>query len=98
PLAHMSEEIKQGLPETADVRDDHGLGVTLKLQPAQLFGELFQSSDAAGQRDKGVGALEHQPLALVHATDNEIVRETSQETLPAHQEVRNDACGVAAIG
>ena len=43
-----------------------GLRVAAELLPGHLLDQFLQRADAAGQRDEGVGALEHQPLALVH--------------------------------
>ena len=62
----MREQREQRLPETVDVGEQHRLGVPAELLPGQLLDQFLQRADAAGQRHERVGALEHQPLALMH--------------------------------
>ena len=56
-----------------------------------LLDQFLQRADAAGQRDERVGALEHQPLALVHVgrDDHSCTRVSAFSR--ARQKVRNDA-------
>ena len=46
--------------------------------------EFLQGSDTPRKRDEGVGALEHQPLALMHVADNEAFLNFRQEMFPVH--------------
>ena len=43
-----------------------GLRVLAELRPGHLLDQFLQRADAAGQGDEGIGALEHQALALMH--------------------------------
>ncbi len=41
-----------------------------ELGPGQNLAKLFERAEAARQRDKGVGELRHESLALVHGADD----------------------------
>ena len=65
-----AKRVQQRAPEAADVGQHNGLGVTAELNPAQLFDEFLQCADATGERNEGVGALEHNALARMHVGDD----------------------------
>ena len=67
-----------------------------KLRPGHLLDHLLKRADAARQRDKGVGLLEHALLALVHvARDDQIAARVGVLTIL--QKCRNDADHLAAV-
>ena len=72
------EQGEQRPPEAADVGDQHRLGMTRELDPGHLLDEFFQRADAAGQRDEGVRALEHQALAGVHVGHDDVLLRRAQ--------------------
>ena len=43
-----------------------GLRVLVELRPGHHLDHLLERADAAGERDEGVGALEHDALPLMH--------------------------------
>ena len=55
-----------GSQKPVDVGEQDRFGVAAELLPGQLLDQFFQRADAAGQGHERIGALEHQPLALVH--------------------------------
>ena len=61
-----SSSAHSGSQKRVDVGDQDRLLVPAELRPGHLLDQFLQRADAAGQRDEGVGALEHHPLALVH--------------------------------
>src|SRR6266436_8205721 len=67
----MIEEGAQRCPVAADVDEQDRLVVQLKLFPADDLEHLIERSDAARQDREGIGALGHQPLALVHTVDDD---------------------------
>ena len=68
-----------------------------ELRPGQLLDQFFQRADAAGQRDEGVGALEHDALALVHVGRDDHLVGAFERQFARLQEFRNDADDLAAV-
>ena len=74
-LLHVVEQRAERIPEAFDVGDQDRLLVAAELRPGELLDQFLQRADAAGQRHEGVGALEHDALALVHvAGDDHLLR------------------------
>ena len=59
--------------------------------PRQHLEEFLEGADAARQHHKGIGALEHLILALVHGLDHHGLGQRRMARLAAHQESRDDA-------
>src|SRR5215813_9203743 len=57
-------------PIAVDVQEQDRLVMQLQLPPGQHLERLVERPETAGQDDEGVGQLEHQALALVHAGDD----------------------------
>ena len=56
-LPHMSQQNQKRLPEIFDVEHQNGFAVLAELRPSELFHQLFQCADPAGQSDEGIGAF-----------------------------------------
>jgi hypothetical protein len=95
-LAHVIEQLDQRLPETVDVGQQHRLLVPAELRPRQLLDQLLQRADAAGQGDEGVGAVEHDLLALMHVAGDDHLGVASEGKLPRPEELRDHADDLAA--
>ena len=95
--SHMDEQREQGFPETRNVRDQDRLGVAAELLPRQLLDQFLQRADSAGQRHECVGALEHQPLALVHIGRDDHFLNAIKGVFADGEEVRDDARHGAAV-
>ena len=92
-----SSSAHSGSQKPLDVGEQDRLLVAAELRPGHLLDQLFQRADAAGQRDEGVGALEHDALALVHvARDDQLLR-VAAGVLAVGQEFRDDAGHLAAV-
>ena len=80
-----------------DVAKQDRLVVETELAPRNDLDRLVQRAKATGQRDEGVGKLEHPPLAAVHTIGHDQLAHTVMRHLAAGQEVRNHP-GHAASG
>ena len=87
----MREEGEQRPPESGDIGDQNRFGVSLQLRPGKLLDEFLERADAPGKRDKCVGALEHQLLALMHVVNDDELLRRLQSMLLADKEGRDDA-------
>ena len=70
-----------------------------ELSPGHHLDDLLDRADAARQRHKGVGFLEHLVFALVHVVGDEQFVEPVKRSfggLPVDEEARNDAGYLAA--
>ena len=90
-LLHVIEQRAERVPEALDIGDQDRLLVAAELRPGELLDQLLQRADAARQRHEGVGALEHDALALVHVAGDDPLLHARQHVLAVDQEVRNDA-------
>jgi hypothetical protein len=71
---HVLDEDEHRVPETGDIGEHDRLAVMAELRPGHDLDDLLDGPDAAGQRHKGVGFLEHRVFALVHVLgDDEVV-------------------------
>ena len=68
---NMIEKGAQRGPVAVDVDEQDRLVVQPKLLPADDLQHLVESSDPARQYRKAIRLLGHQPLALVHAADDD---------------------------
>ena len=67
-----------------------------ELGPGELFDQLFQRADAAGQADEGVGSFKHQHFALMHVFGDDQFADIGKHALLFFQESRDDAGDLAA--
>ncbi len=65
--------------------------------PGELFDQLFQRADAAGQGDEGVRPLEHQPFALVHVVGDDRFLGARSARFRAWSGIRDDAGDPSAV-
>src|SRR6266853_1198726 len=68
---NVVQKSAQRRPVTCDIDDEDRLVMKLELLPADDFENFVERSDAARQKREGVGLLGHQPLAFVHAVDDD---------------------------
>jgi hypothetical protein len=86
-----AQQRRQGPPEAALVDNDDRLGVQAERAPGQDLEKLLQGADSARQHDKGVRALEHLQLALVHGFHDDGLGKGRMARFALQQEPRNDA-------
>ena len=100
PSAFMwSSSAEHRVPEPLDIGEDDRLAVMAELRPGHDLDDLLDRADAARQRHKGVGFLEHRVLALMHVLGDDEFVEALQRGLGGflgHQEAGNDAGDLAA--
>eukprot|EP00913_Durusdinium_trenchii_P021341 g20054.t1 len=99
--AHVIDQRQHGIPEPADIGENHRLLVAPELAPGHDFDDLLERPDAARQGHEGIRPLEHLVLALMHVGgDDQLVELPERVTGCLHidQELRNDARHLAAIG
>ena len=70
----------------------------VELRPGHHLDDLLERADAAGERDEGVGALEHDALPLMHVGGDDQLRHLLQHHLAVLEELRDDAGHLAAMG
>ena len=85
----------QRLPIAGAIEDDDRFVVQADLAPGQYFKKFVKRAEAARQDDKAIGAIEHDLLALVHAVDNDGLREAVMPHFGARQMIGNDADDLA---
>src|SRR5260221_5000294 len=83
-------------PIAGDVDQDDRLVVQPKLLPGDDLEGLLDRADSAGQYGEGVGALEHQVLALVHAADDDQLADAVMADLAVVKMRRDDPGDAAA--
>ena len=96
---HMVDQRQHRIPETLDIGEDDRLAVMAELRPGHDLDDLLDRADAARQRHKGVGFLEHRVFALVHVVgDDEFVEPVKRGFggFLVDEEARNDAGDLAA--
>ena len=96
-IAHMGKEIEQRTPKSGDIDDEHGLAVSVELDPGQLLDEFFERADPAGQGHEGIGALEHQALAGMHVGHDDELLGLLQHQFSRLQKIGDDAGDMAAM-
>ena len=69
-----SSSAQSGSQKPSILASQHRLLVAAELHPGELLDQFFQRADAAGQRDEGVGHLEHLVFALVHVAGDDQAR------------------------
>ena len=92
----MVEQRAQRSPVPGDIDEKDRLVVQRELTPGQDLEKLIQRSDAARQHRKGIGALGHDALAVMHRLDDEKLADSPMRELPVAQGGRNDAGDAAA--
>src|SRR6266478_3467573 len=70
-LYDMIDERLELLPIAGNVDDDDRLVMQQELLPGDDFKRFLNRADPAGEDGEGVGPLEHELLALVHAADDD---------------------------
>ena len=68
-----------------------------ELRPGELLDQFLQRADPARQRDEGVGALEHDALALVHVLRHHDLAGALEHAFPHPQELGDDPDHLAAM-
>jgi len=89
--AHVSEKRQERFPETVDVGDQDRLFVPAELGPCHLLDELLQGADSPGQRDEGIGLLEHHAFARVHVRDDVQFLRLGQHEFPGLEKLGYDS-------
>ena len=67
-----------------------------KLLPSHLLDNFFKRPDATGQRDEGIGELEHLLFALMHIVRDDNLA-TRSRALTVHQKCRDNAGDLATM-
>ena len=91
-----SISFRQGFPVALDIEDDNRQIVQPQLSPGDQLERLVEGAQPPRQDDKGVGHLEHPPLAVVPAVSDDQIGELTVADLVANQEVRDHADHLAA--
>src|ERR1043166_4542839 len=65
------EQCPQRLPEPRDIDEKDRLVVQRELTPSQDLEKLVKRPDPTRQHRKGIGALSHDALAVVHRIDHD---------------------------
>ena len=89
---------QEGRGGTGHVADQDRLVVQAKLPPGDDLDRLVERAETAGQRNEGIGGLEHALLAGVHGSGDDKFGDARMRNLPPRQEFRDDADHLAAGG
>ena len=87
----MVQPCHQQIEVVLEIEQSARLAVESELCPCQYLRNLVQSSQPAGQRDEGIGELDHHRFPLMHGADDSQFGQEAGRRLEAKQGLGDDA-------